>query len=155
MTDEVYERMLSLRSIQTWDVCPQCGGSGNKIYASSSTYMEGIGGAALTEDTCDECWGTGKQSKVGADLRKLQRLIQLLNRREPPSTVEIMSWLKSIRPQNRIRPMSAEGSQAQAKPTESSPAQATSTPKKRGSTRKKKKAPSRKAAPRLTMPSNA
>lgn len=39
--------------------CPQCSGSGIKLYGSTATWRGGIGGAAMTNDVCDKCWGSG------------------------------------------------------------------------------------------------
>ena len=49
--------------------CTTCGGTGKKVYASTSTWRGGIGGAAMTEDVCDKCWGSGDELAPGTDLR--------------------------------------------------------------------------------------
>lgn len=51
--------------------CPECGGSGEKVYASTSTFMGGIGGSAMTTDWCDKCWGTGLKHRKDPDLREM------------------------------------------------------------------------------------
>lgn len=45
------------------------------MYGSTTTYMGGIGGAAMTEDTCDMCWGTGDLKRIGKDLRRLRTVL--------------------------------------------------------------------------------
>jgi len=49
--------------------CTKCRGSGVRIYSSTATWRGGMGGAAMTRDVCDECWGTGDQDRHGVDLR--------------------------------------------------------------------------------------
>ena len=52
------------------ELCPQCGGDGQKAYASTALWGGGIGGQAITPGTCDSCWGTGNKYRHGPDLRK-------------------------------------------------------------------------------------
>jgi len=47
------------RGIHQDDVCPRCAGIGVRAYGNTSTWRRGIGGAAITKDACDECWGSG------------------------------------------------------------------------------------------------
>jgi hypothetical protein len=39
--------------------CARCGGTGDRLYGSTATWRGGIGGAAMTTDVCDSCWGSG------------------------------------------------------------------------------------------------
>lgn len=57
--------------------CPECGGTGYKGYANTSTWRHSIGGNAITEDVCDVCWGTGRNDIKGIDLRKARN--ELIN----------------------------------------------------------------------------
>jgi hypothetical protein len=50
--------------------CASCRGVGQRLYGSTATWRGGIGGAAMTEDVCDVCWGTGDSSHPGYDIRK-------------------------------------------------------------------------------------
>lgn len=50
--------------------CVECGGAGRRLYASTSTWHGGMGGSAMTTDTCDLCWGSGDAANPGPDLRK-------------------------------------------------------------------------------------
>jgi len=50
--------------------CKTCNGIGTRVYASTSTWRGGIGGAAMTRDVCDSCWGTGRSDKQGINLRE-------------------------------------------------------------------------------------
>lgn len=66
-------QFLEWRGIE--DQCVKCGGTGRRAYASTSTWHGGAGGSMMTEDICDRCWGTGDQTRKGADLRRLEALI--------------------------------------------------------------------------------
>lgn len=59
--------MLEMRGIET--PCAQCGGTGTRSYANSSTWRGGAGGQSITHDVCDACWGTGDAHRTGANLR--------------------------------------------------------------------------------------
>jgi len=52
--------------------CDKCRGTGEMLYGSTSTYMGGIGGAAMTTDVCNKCWGTGLKNKTGVNLKELR-----------------------------------------------------------------------------------
>ncbi len=67
---ELRERFLSWRRIE--DPCTLCAGSGVRTYGSTATWRGGIGGAAMTTDVCDQCWGSGDQFRSGVDLIKLR-----------------------------------------------------------------------------------
>lgn len=74
MTSQVQfliENLRCRRNIEG-DFCPKCNGWGVLTYPSTATWRGGIGGAAMTSDVCDACWGTGDASRSGADLRKLR-----------------------------------------------------------------------------------
>lgn len=51
--------------------CRGCGGKGQRCYSSTATWRGGVGGAALTDDVCDVCWGTGRTDRIGPNLRRL------------------------------------------------------------------------------------
>ena len=76
--DGLHDRVFSVLSIlgiypDFGDiVCNGCDGIGKKVYANTSTYLKGIGGQAMTEDVCDECWGSGKSNAPFKNLRKLR-----------------------------------------------------------------------------------
>jgi hypothetical protein len=53
-------------------ICPECSGLGVKTYPSTATWRGGIGGAAMTTDICNECWGSGDKYKHWVDLRALR-----------------------------------------------------------------------------------
>jgi DnaJ-class molecular chaperone len=61
--------MLQWRSVEV--PCQKCHGSGVSRYGSTSTWQGGAGGAEMTTDVCDQCWGTGDERRTGADLREL------------------------------------------------------------------------------------
>lgn len=63
LRDGMLDEFLSWRGISPSDACKRCGGSGTRIYGSTSTWQGGIGGQMITSDVCDNCWGSGSQSK--------------------------------------------------------------------------------------------
>ena len=91
--------LLAARHVKEYDTCDTCQGAGRLMYGSTATWRGGIGGAALTADVCDKCWGTGTKSMRGADLKALLQLQRLCKRKDPPSITEINSWLDLISPQ--------------------------------------------------------
>jgi hypothetical protein len=66
MTDslKMREMLLAERDIVAGDECPDCQGQGKKYYANTSTWRYGIGGAAITMDVCDKCWGSGSRTRI-------------------------------------------------------------------------------------------
>lgn len=54
-------------------ICERCRGLGTRVYPSTATWCGGIGGAAMTNDICDFCWGSGDKYKHWVNLRKLKR----------------------------------------------------------------------------------
>jgi hypothetical protein len=63
--DFVYQRGVDIP-------CEQCNGLGTKVYSSTATWQGGIGGAAMTTDVCDKCWGSGDKYRHWVNLRKLE-----------------------------------------------------------------------------------
>ena len=51
--------------------CPRCKGKASIAYSNTATWRGGMGGAALTSDICNLCWGTGRSDKTGTDLKAL------------------------------------------------------------------------------------
>src|SRR5512138_3331028 len=79
MTNEEYEefryRILSWRGICEHETpCKRCGGSGVASYGSTSTWRGGVGGAAMTSDVCDLCWGSGVAERPWTNLRALREM---------------------------------------------------------------------------------
>lgn len=70
--DGEIDRMLRWRGVTPGDQCPTCQGSGRRAYSNTSTWRNGIGGQAITDDVCDACWGSGDRFRSGCDLRKLR-----------------------------------------------------------------------------------
>lgn len=60
--------------------CPSCRGAGTRVYGSGSTWRGGMGVAAMTQDVCDVCWGTGRSGVTGVDLRALTTRLSALER---------------------------------------------------------------------------
>lgn len=66
-TDPNFHLFLKWRGVCTY--CTKCNGSGIRTYPSTATWRGGIGGAAMTRDVCDECWGSGDRDRPGVNLR--------------------------------------------------------------------------------------
>jgi hypothetical protein len=49
--------------------CAGCAGSGRRTYGSTATWRGGIGGQAITVDTCNRCWGSGDSAAPGENQR--------------------------------------------------------------------------------------
>jgi len=61
---------LHHRGVET--PCPTCRGLGVATYSSTATWRGGMGGARMTRDVCDTCWGSGDAHDHWTDLRKLR-----------------------------------------------------------------------------------
>ena len=53
--------------------CEGCKGLGTRTYSTTSTWRGGIGGATITTDVCDKCWGSGDKYKHWVNLRKMRK----------------------------------------------------------------------------------
>lgn len=51
------------RGVEPDDTCAECGGSGTKVYANTSTFHYGAGGQSMTLSVCDKCWGSGNKHR--------------------------------------------------------------------------------------------
>jgi hypothetical protein len=69
---ELRLRFLDWRGIDPVDACRTCDGVGRRCYGSTATWRGGMGGAMMTTDVCDACWGSGDRYHPGADLRRLR-----------------------------------------------------------------------------------
>lgn len=52
-------------------VCDACHGHGDYFYASTATWLGGLGGAAMTKGVCRFCWGSGDAEFPYLNLQKL------------------------------------------------------------------------------------
>ena len=51
--------------------CKDCNGTGVKLYGNTATYHPHyFAGQAMTEDTCNVCWGSGDSEKPNESLLK-------------------------------------------------------------------------------------
>ena len=66
-----FEKFLEWRNLTKEEVCVSCLGSGVKTYGNTTTWKGGIGGQALTNDICNDCWGTGSKINKGVNLKEL------------------------------------------------------------------------------------
>lgn len=62
---------LSFRGIT--NPCAACVGAGSRVYGDTSTWRRRTGGAVMTRDVCDACWGSGDATKPWTDLRAVER----------------------------------------------------------------------------------
>lgn len=69
---DVAETLLSIARTMAGIACQRCAGLGMYAYSDTSTWGRGGGGQAITTDTCDLCWGTGRSDRTGANLREIQ-----------------------------------------------------------------------------------
>ena len=67
------EWLKEFRYIQT--LCPKCHGAGVRTYGTTATWHGGIGGATLTPDICDYCWGSGDEDHPWTSLRLLKNIL--------------------------------------------------------------------------------
>jgi hypothetical protein len=75
-----FEHMLEWRGIRPGDECQTCHGSGSRVYGSTATWKGGIGGAAMTNDVCDKCWGSGDRTRPWFNLKSFQGIQRWFNR---------------------------------------------------------------------------
>lgn len=71
--DYKHKDFLDWRDIPEEECCKKCGGRGIILYPSTSTWRGGIGGAMMTNDVCDKCWGSGNEKKPWLNLRLLRK----------------------------------------------------------------------------------
>lgn len=63
-TEEFLDAALNWRCITPGEQCQNCGGAGKLAYGSTATWRRsGIGGAAITVDVCNSCWGSGDRHR--------------------------------------------------------------------------------------------
>jgi len=63
-------------------LCRKCQGLGRAGYSNTSTYMHGCGGDMITNDICDQCWGSGDENKPFTNIR------ELIEKRTGPGTID-------------------------------------------------------------------
>jgi len=80
MQAQYYFDFLDRRGVRY--LCETCQGLGTRIYANTSTWRYGIGGAMITTDICDKCWGSGDKYRKGVNLKELYSKLKTLEREE-------------------------------------------------------------------------
>ena len=68
--EDFLERFLEWRGINS--PCTKCQGVGSIAYASTATWRGGVGGAAITWDVCNLCWGSGDATKPWTNLQLME-----------------------------------------------------------------------------------
>lgn len=75
LKDSLHERFLSWRGIEG-PVCPDCNGSGKKVYGSTAAYKSGIGGQMITTSVCDRCWGSGEKDRPWRSWKEVDAILR-------------------------------------------------------------------------------
>lgn len=68
----IAERLLAIARQAAEIACSKCSGRGSRPYPSTSGWRGGTAGQILTSDVCDVCWGTGRNDRIGVNLRKVK-----------------------------------------------------------------------------------
>lgn len=63
------EHFLQARGVRG-NACERCRGLGCYWYGNTATWRGGVGGAAMTRDVCDVCWGSGDKGRPFTNLRE-------------------------------------------------------------------------------------
>lgn len=69
---EFYQFLKDARGIYPGDECQACNGIGTRVYGNTSGWRGGIGGAMMTTDVCDKCWGSGDKTRPWTNIRALE-----------------------------------------------------------------------------------
>lgn len=70
----VGEEIVALARRSANVACGACMGRGERLYGSTATWRGYlVGGAQMTRDICDQCWGTGRNDKIGVNLREIRK----------------------------------------------------------------------------------
>ena len=94
--------------------CNKCHGLGTYTYPSTATWRGGIGGAAMTIDICDVCWGTGDAHRIGTDIRELEAKRAAWNEEQALSYLSRRFLLNIGRIRLRLR-QAGDGAAAQSR----------------------------------------
>ena len=64
-------------------ICEKCKGFGTFLYPNTSTWRNGsyVVLWAMTEDTCDECWGSGDIDKPGVNLIEKEEVDKIFSKK--------------------------------------------------------------------------
>lgn len=65
-----YDEFLLMRDVRHKDICVNCNGLGVVWYGNTATWRGGIGGAMMTKDVCNHCWGSGNKNKTWLSHKK-------------------------------------------------------------------------------------
>ncbi len=70
---DLYDYVQQARGIRDHlEICEFCNGFGTRMYSNASGWRGGIGGAAMSTDVCDQCWGSGTMDRPWRNLRDLE-----------------------------------------------------------------------------------
>lgn len=76
---EMWEQFLAQRGVE--QPCEKCSGLGVRVYGSTATWhKDRIGGAAMTQDVCDECWGSGDAVKKWPSHAKYKQMTTFIEK---------------------------------------------------------------------------
>lgn len=96
--NELRERCLQWRHVRT--PCARCEGSGVLGYANGATWRGGAGGASITYDVCNLCWGSGDSTRPFENRKAREKSIRdEVQRRAADLLAKSMgSGLSTLRP---------------------------------------------------------
>lgn len=83
------------RGIADGDECLKCDGFGLMIYPNTATWHGGIGGARLTLDVCQFCWGSGSASQPWPSWRDRERMDRLIEKLDAACGPKI-AWINDL-----------------------------------------------------------
>ena len=69
--------------------CESCRGTGWLMYSNTSGWRRGVGGAAMTWDQCEHCWGSGDADRPWPNLRELSQA------RKEADEDEVLTWFRA------------------------------------------------------------
>jgi hypothetical protein len=69
---EVERWRVRLKQRRIEKPCSRCAGLGSRYYSNTSGWRGGMGGASMTRDVCDVCWGSGDEANPFEDLRAMR-----------------------------------------------------------------------------------
>ncbi len=82
------------RGIADGDECRKCDGFGLMIYSTTATWHAGIGGARLTLDVCQLCWGSGSASQPWPSWRDRELMEKLIEKLDAACAAD--AWINGI-----------------------------------------------------------
>ena len=70
MAIEIAHKLLAIAHQLKGVACSACKGRGVITYGDVSTWTRAVGWQQLTDEVCEQCWGTGRSDKIGVTQKK-------------------------------------------------------------------------------------